>query len=160
MVVDAEKDTGAIFATENDRRITKVGCIMRSTRIDEIPQFFNVLMGSMSLVGPRPERAVFVKDYSEKNPEYQYRLAVKPGITGLAQVRGYYTTTAENKLKFDLMYIINYSLLLDIKILIQTVRVIFKREQAKGFSENETVVYVKNPDTTDPNRSIMVINPW
>lgn len=160
MVVDAEKDTGAIFATENDQRITKIGCFMRSARIDEIPQFINVLMGSMSLVGPRPERSVFVEEYSEKYPEYQYRLAVKPGITGLAQVRGYYTTTAENKLKFDLMYIINYSLLLDVKILIQTVRVVFKKEQAKGFGENESRVILKNTDTTDPNRSIMVINPW
>jgi exopolysaccharide biosynthesis polyprenyl glycosylphosphotransferase len=136
MVVDAEKDTGAILATENDQRITKIGSLMRSERIDEIPQFFNVLMGSMSLVGPRPERPVFVEEYSKLYPEYQYRMAVKPGITGLAQVRGNYTTTAENKIKFDLMYIINYSLLLDIKILIQTVRVVFKRDQAKGFDEN------------------------
>jgi len=141
MVEDAEKDTGAILATENDHRITKIGCFMRSARIDEIPQFFNVLRGSMSLVGPRPERPVFVEEYSKKYPEYQYRLAVKPGITGLAQVRGNYTTTAENKIKFDLMYIINYSLLLDIKILVQTVKVVFKKEQAKGFDEKDKHEY-------------------
>jgi len=149
MVEDAEKDTGAIFAMENDHRITKIGSFMRSTRIDEIPQFFNVLMGSMSLVGPRPERPIFVEEYSKKYPEYQYRLAVKPGITGLAQVKGNYTTTAENKMKFDLMYIINYSLLLDLKILFQTVKVVFKREQAKGFDEKDGVYNFAAEETDD-----------
>lgn len=139
MVEDAEKDTGAIMAKENDHRITKIGCIMRSVRIDEIPQFFNVLTGSMSLVGPRPERPVFVEEYSKMYPEYQYRLSVKPGITGLAQVKGNYTTTPENKMKFDLMYIINYSLLLDFKILAQTVRVVLKMDQAKGYGEYDGI---------------------
>lgn len=135
MVVDAEKNTGAVLAADNDQRITKTGCFMRSVRIDEIPQFFNVLIGNMSLVGPRPERPVFVEEYSRRYPEYYCRLAVKPGITGLAQVKGRYTTSAEKKLKFDLMYIINYTLLLDIKILFQTIGVILKKENANGYSE-------------------------
>ncbi|SCZ76098.1 sugar transferase [Acidaminobacter hydrogenoformans] len=138
MVVDAEKYCGAVFAEENDPRITKVGRIIRLTRIDEIPQFFNVLEGSMSVVGPRPERPVFVKVFSEKYPEYSHRLSVKPGITGLAQVTGNYTTSAENKIKFDLMYIINYSVLLDLKILLLTFKVVFKRERAEGFINNSS----------------------
>ncbi|MGI6727983.1 MAG: sugar transferase [Anaerovoracaceae bacterium] len=138
MVVDAEKYTGAVFATENDPRITKVGRIIRAARIDEIPQFFNVLIGNMSFVGPRPERPIFVKEFSKDFPEYQHRLAVKPGITGLAQVMGNYTTTIENKIKFDLMYIINYSMVLDIKIVMQTIKVVFKKEQAAGFSEEDS----------------------
>lgn len=139
MVVDAEKYSGAVFAVENDPRVTKMGRFMRSTRIDEIPQFFNVLTGSMSVVGPRPERPMFVDTFSKECPEYCHRLAVKPGITGLAQVMGNYTTTAENKIKFDLMYIINYSVMLDIQILFQTLIVIFKKEQSEGFSRQDGV---------------------
>lgn len=138
MVVDAEKYTGAVFAAENDPRITKIGRLMRATRIDEIPQFFNVLTGSMSMVGPRPERPMFVDSFSKEIPEYINRLAVKPGITGLAQVMGNYTTSPENKAKFDLVYIRDYSLLLDIKILFRTVKVVFTKEQAEGFSGTES----------------------
>ena len=134
MVVDAEKNTGAVFAAENDSRITKFGRLMRSVRIDEIPQFFNVLAGSMSIVGPRPERPQFVDEFSSKLPEYSSRLAVKPGITGLAQVMGSYTTSAENKVKFDLLYIRDYSLLLDLKILFRTVKVVLTKSKSKGFS--------------------------
>lgn len=137
MVVDAEKETGAVFAKENDCRITKIGRFLRASRIDEIPQFFNILAGSMSLVGPRPERPVFVEEYSGKFPEYRCRMQVKPGLTGLAQVKGRYTTSVKNKIKFDLMYIMNYSLWLDIKILAETVKVVLKGEQAKGFDEYE-----------------------
>ncbi len=153
MVVDAEEHTGAVLALDNDQRITRAGAFMRSSRIDEIPQFFNVLTGSMSLVGPRPERPVFVEEYSRRYPEYYCRLAVKPGITGLAQVKGRYTTSAEKKMKFDLMYIINYSFLLDLKILFQTVRVVFRREQSKGFDEKEVVncLYIPEPDTVEIN---------
>ena len=156
MVVDAERDTGAVLATENDCRITKIGCLMRSVRIDEIPQFFNVLMGSMSLVGPRPERPLFVEEFSRKYSEYYYRLSVKPGITGLAQVKGNYTTTVENKMKFDLMYIINYSLPLDIKILFETVKVVLKREQAKGFDEKENTnsIFITDLDISDLERRL------
>ena len=135
MIMDAEKYTGAVFASENDPRVTKIGRLMRNTRIDEIPQFFNVLAGSMSLVGPRPERPVFVKQFCKELPEYNSRLAVKPGITGLAQVMGNYTTSSYNKVKFDLVYIRNYSLWLDFKILFKTVQVVFRKEQAAGFKE-------------------------
>ncbi|MDD4564174.1 MAG: sugar transferase [Eubacteriales bacterium] len=141
MVVDAEKSTGAVFAAENDPRITKFGHLMRASRIDEIPQFFNVLMGNMSIVGPRPERPQFVEEFSSKLPEYSGRLAVKPGITGLAQVMGNYTTSAENKAKFDLVYIRDYSLLLDLKILAMTVKVVFTKSQSKGFSTEKASVY-------------------
>jgi lipopolysaccharide/colanic/teichoic acid biosynthesis glycosyltransferase len=96
-------------------------------RIDEIPQFFNVLAGSMSMIGPRPERPQFVEEFSKELPEYAGRLAVKPGITGLAQVLANYTTTPENKAKFDLVYIRDYSLLLDLKILFRTVKVVFTK---------------------------------
>lgn len=133
MVVDAEKETGAVFASENDPRITKIGHLMRAVRIDEIPQFFNVLKGSMSMIGPRPERPQFVEEYSKELPEYSSRLAVKPGITGLAQVMGNYTTSAENKAKFDLVYIRDYSLFLDFKILFKTIKVVFTKSQSKGF---------------------------
>ena len=137
MVIDAEKETGAVFASENDARITRFGAKMRACRLDEIPQFFNVLKGDMSIIGPRPERPVFVQKFSEQNPEYQNRFAVKPGITGLAQVMGNYTTTPENKLKFDLVYIREYALLLDLKILFKTVGVVFSGRQARGFSEED-----------------------
>jgi exopolysaccharide biosynthesis polyprenyl glycosylphosphotransferase len=133
MVVDAETHTGAVFATEKDPRVTKVGGFMRKFRMDEIPQFFNVLTGSMSVVGPRPERPVFIENFTEKIPEYINRVLVKPGITGLAQVMGNYTTTPENKVKFDMMYIKDYSLLLDIKIMFRTVAVVFTKEQSEGF---------------------------
>jgi lipopolysaccharide/colanic/teichoic acid biosynthesis glycosyltransferase len=147
MVVDAEEHTGAVLAMDNDQRITKAGALMRATRIDEIPQFFNVLTGSMSLVGPRPERPVFVEEYCRRYPEYYCRLAVKPGITGLAQVKGSYTTSAEKKMKFDLIYIINYSFLLDLKILFQTVRVVLNREKAKGIIQNENIYFIPAEDT-------------
>lgn len=139
MIHEAEKLTGAVFAKEHDARITKIGRLMRATRIDEIPQFFNVLGGSMSLIGPRPERPVFVEQFIEEIPEYSSRLMVKPGITGLAQVMGNYTTTADNKLKFDLIYIRDYSIFLDLKIIVKTVGVVFKKEQAEGFSKERTI---------------------
>ncbi len=134
MVVDAEKDTGAVFAKENDHRITKIGHFIRAFRIDEIPQFFNVLAGHMSLVGPRPERPVFVEKYRREIPEYRHRMWVKPGITGLAQVKGHYTTSVTNKIRFDLAYIMNYSPWLDFKILAETIKVVFMGKKSKGFS--------------------------
>lgn len=133
MLVDAEKYTGTICAMENDPRITRTGAFLRSSRIDEIPQFFNVLRGNMSIVGPRPERPYFVEQFCRENPEYLLRLSVKPGITGLAQVMANYTTTPENKLKFDLFYIKSYSPFLDLRILLKTVEVIFLKNRARGF---------------------------
>lgn len=154
MVVDAEKYTGAVFAAEDDPRITRIGRLMRATRIDEIPQFFNVLTGSMSMVGPRPERPVFVEEFSKEIPEYTNRLAVKPGITGLAQVMGNYTTSAENKVRFDLVYIRDYSLLLDFKILLKTVKVVLTKEQAEGFCEKDKGLAFDLPAEMDPDGTL------
>lgn len=134
MVPDAEEATGPILATENDPRITGLGRFLRDTRLDELPQLINVLKGDMSLVGPRPERAHFAKEFCLTVPSYQYRMAVKPGITGLAQVYGRYSTTAARKVRFDLMYIYDYSLVLDLKILLKTIPVVLKREQAAGIA--------------------------
>lgn len=156
MVVDAEKYTGAVFAFENDPRVTRVGRFMRTTRIDEIPQFFNVLAGSMSVIGPRPERPQFVQTFSEVLPEYSSRLAVKPGITGLAQVMGNYTTSAENKVKFDLVYIRDYSLLLDLKILFKTIRVVFTKSQSEGFSPHDNApVFTLEAESTFENQPLL-----
>lgn len=132
MIVDAERFTGEVLAQKEDPRITKVGRIIRATRIDEIPQFFNVFLGHMSIVGPRPERPCFVKEILKEYPDYLHRFAVKPGITGLAQVQSNYTTTPENKLKFDLVYIKRYSPLLDLAILLKTVGVVFRKERSQG----------------------------
>ncbi|WCN38102.1 sugar transferase [Aneurinibacillus uraniidurans] len=137
MVQDAEKYTGPMLAVEKDSRITPLGHFIRATRLDEIPQLFNVLKGDMSLVGPRPERAFFIEQFSEMLPDYTYRMSVKPGITGMAQVMARYSTTAEDKLRFDLMYVRNYSLALDIKILLQTIRVVFQWGQSKGVQHSE-----------------------
>ncbi|MEC3883968.1 sugar transferase [Halobacillus sp. HZG1] len=132
MVADAENKTGPVLATVRDPRITPIGSFMRATRIDELPQLFNVLKGEMSLIGPRPEREYFVKQFNKQFPDYHHRLEVKPGITGLAQVYAKYTTSAEDKLRFDLAYVKNYSFLSDWKILTLTLKVIFQREQAEG----------------------------
>lgn len=127
MVDEAEARTGPVLARSDDSRVTPVGRVLRATRIDEIPQLFNVLNGSMSLVGPRPERPEFVAEFQRTIPGYAERLQVKPGLTGLAQVNGEYHTTPEYKLKYDLAYIYNYSLWLDVRVLTETVKVILTR---------------------------------
>ena len=132
MVNDAEQKTGPVLAVEKDPRITRLGAFLRATRLDELPQIFNVIIGNMAIVGPRPERKFFIDQFKETIPYYSYRMMVKPGITGFAQVKGRYTTTPEDKLRFDLMYIRNYSFGLDLSILLQTVRVVFQREKAAG----------------------------
>ncbi|MCC6446937.1 MAG: sugar transferase [Armatimonadetes bacterium] len=126
MVTDAERRTGPVLSSQNDTRVTFVGKILRKTKIDEIPQFVNVLKGDMSVVGPRPERPCFVKDYIETIPGYRERLKVRPGITGLAQVCGYYLTDPHTKLRYDLMYTYNPSLCWDLKIIILTFAVVWK----------------------------------
>ena len=125
MSEDAEETTGPVLSEENDPRVTPIGRILRKTRIDELPQLINVLRGEMSLVGPRPERPFFVEQFIHDMPEYSHRFAVKAGITGYAQVLGNYSTSPEDKLRYDLMYIRNYSLILDIKLILQTIRVLF-----------------------------------
>ncbi len=138
MVTDAEKDGKARLATQNDDRITPVGRFIRATRIDELPQFFNILIGDMSVVGPRPERPEIHQEYCEKVPEFDFRLSVKAGLTGYAQVYGKYNTTTYDKLKFDMMYVQKTSILLDIQLILLTLRVIFQKEATEGLDEGET----------------------
>jgi exopolysaccharide biosynthesis polyprenyl glycosylphosphotransferase len=127
MIADAERESGETFAQPDDPRVTRVGAVLRRLRLDEVPQFLNVLKGDMSFVGPRPERPGFVRLFSKSLPGYNERHKVKPGMTGLAQVRGYYDTAAENKLRYDLAYIYNYSFSLDLLILLETIKVILTR---------------------------------
>ena len=132
MVVDAEKYAGAVLATDNDPRITRVGRIIRPFRLDELPQLLNILKGDMSIVGPRPERKVIADEYCKDIPEFAYRLKVRAGLTGYAQIYGKYNTSAYDKLRLDLMYIENYSLLLDLKLMILTIRILFSKESTEG----------------------------
>lgn len=129
---DAEKDGVARLAGENDARITKTGRIIRAIRFDELPQLFNILKGDMSIVGPRPERPEIAAEYEDVIPEFRYRLKVKAGLTGYAQVYGKYNTTAYDKLKLDLMYIQNYSLRMDFEIMLKTVQILFIKESTEG----------------------------
>ena len=135
MKENAEQDGKERLSQKDDDRITKVGHFIRATRLDEIPQFFNILKGDMSLVGPRPERPAIATKYEEAIPEFAYRLKVKAGLTGYAQVYGKYNTTAYDKLKLDLMYIQNYRISLDIEILMKTIQVIFTSDAAEGVED-------------------------
>ena len=136
MCVDSEKN-GARLASKHDSRITPVGHVLRNLHLDELPQLFNVFMGDMSLVGPRPERDVIMQEYEQEIPEFHYRLKVKAGLTGYAQVYGKYNTTPYDKLKLDLFYIENYSFLLDIKLLFMTVKIFFQKEVSEGVDDNQ-----------------------
>ena len=131
MVEDAEQRP----ATDDDDRITKVGHVIRATRIDELPQIFNIIKGDMSIVGPRPERTEHVEKYTAAIPEFEFRSKVKGGLTGFAQIYGKYNTSAYDKIKLDLMYIENYSFLLDIKLILMTIRIVFKKESTEGFDK-------------------------
>lgn len=133
MIVDAEKDGRPHPAGEKDDRITKVGSIIRACRIDELPQLFNILSGNMSIVGPRPERYEHVEKYTKEIPEFKFREKVKGGLTGYAQVYGKYNTTALDKLKLDLIYITNYSVVLDLQIMFETIKILFQKESTEGF---------------------------
>jgi exopolysaccharide biosynthesis polyprenyl glycosylphosphotransferase len=123
MHVDAETN-GPQWARQNDSRITKIGYYLRKYRIDEIPQFINILRGDMSLIGPRPERLIFINEFEKEIPSFSDRLQVKPGITGWAQINGGYDLTPREKLELDLYYIRHYSFLLDAKILLKSIPVI------------------------------------
>ena len=131
MVEDAEQRP----ATDDDDRITKVGHVIRATRIDELPQIFNIIKGDMSIVGPRPERTEHVEKYTAAIPEFEFRNKVKGGLTGYAQIYGKYNTSAYDKIKLDLMYIENYSFLLDLKLILMTIRIVFKKESTEGFDK-------------------------
>ncbi len=127
-------------AVKDDTRITRVGRKIRRNRIDELPQLFNVLIGQMSLVGPRPEPALLVSDYEKKLPEFKYRKRVKGGITGYAQVYGKYNTSPEDKLKLDLIYIEDMSFILDIKLILLTVKTVFIPEASEGFAKKKNEI--------------------
>ena len=132
MKQDAEAKCGPVLAAEGDPRITKFGRFMRATRHDELPQLFNVLKGEMSIVGPRPERPFFVKQFIAQKPEYDYRHNVKPGITGLAQIAGKYNTSAYDKLIYDLLYIQDVSVKTDLMIMLQTFKVLLTKSSTEG----------------------------
>lgn len=138
MIVNAEKAGGAQLAKANDSRITPVGRFIRSTRIDELPQLFNIIKGDMSFVGPRPERPQIMAEYMENIPEFAFRLRVKAGLTGFAQIYGKYNTVPYDKLKLDLFYIENYSLWLDIKLILMTIKTILKKDSTEGISSEQT----------------------
>lgn len=137
MIVDAEKDGSPIPARDNDPRVTPIGKFLRVSRLDELPQLLDILVGNMSLVGPRPERLENVEMYTKEVPEFQYRLKVRGGLTGYAQLYGKYNTHPYDKLQLDLMYIQNYSLLLDIKLLLMTVKIMFIKESTDGFGKKK-----------------------
>lgn len=136
MCVDSEKN-GARLASRHDSRITPVGKVLRNLHLDELPQLFNVLVGDMSMVGPRPERECIMREYQKELPEFDYRLKVKAGLTGYAQVYGKYNTTPLDKLKLDLFYVENYSFLLDIKLLFMTVKIFFQKEVSEGVDDKQ-----------------------
>jgi exopolysaccharide biosynthesis polyprenyl glycosylphosphotransferase len=131
MVRDAESGTGPVLATDADPRITPLGNLLRRFRIDELPQLANILIGQMSFIGPRPERPFFVDRFVTEIPGYRERFKVKPGATGLAQVSGGYATTPERKLKYDLIYMYHQDLLMDVQILVETVRVVLTGHGAR-----------------------------
>lgn len=138
MRVDAEKDGVARLASQNDSRITPVGKFIRKVRLDELPQLFNILKGEMSFIGPRPERPEIIKQYMEDMPEFAFRMKMKAGLAGYAQVYGKYNTTPYDKLKLDLFYIENYTVWLDLKLMLLTLKILFKPESTEGIDEKQT----------------------
>ncbi len=138
MKVDAEKDGVARLAAKHDDRITPVGRFIRMVRIDELPQLFNILKGEMTFIGPRPERPEIIEQYMKDMPEFLFRTKVKAGLAGYAQVYGKYNTTPYDKLKLDLFYIENYSIWLDIKLMLLTLKILFKPDSTEGVDSSQT----------------------
>ena len=143
MRVDAEKDGVARLAAKNDSRITPVGKVIRKVRLDELPQLLNILKGDMSFIGPRPERPEIIAQYKEDMPEFVFRMKVKAGLAGYAQVYGKYNTTPYDKLKLDLTYIENYTVWLDIKLMLLTLKILFVPESTEGVDANQTTALKK-----------------
>lgn len=145
MRADSEK-AGARLAMKNDDRITPVGRVLRNIHFDELPQLFNIIKGDMSLVGPRPERPEIAAEYEKEIPEFSYRLKVKAGLTGYAQVYGKYNTTPYDKLKLDLTYIENYSFFLDLQLIATTVKILFQKENTEGVEQWQVTAATKETD--------------
>lgn len=143
MEVDAEKDGVARLASKHDPRITPVGRFIRATRIDELPQLWNILKGDMSFIGPRPERPDIIDKYMEEMPEFAFRMKVKAGLAGYAQVYGKYNTTPYDKLKLDLTYIEQYSVWLDLKLMLLTLPILIKPESTEGVDSTQTTAIKK-----------------
>ncbi len=146
MRVDAEKDGVARLAAKNDSRITPVGKFIRAVRIDELPQLFNILRGDMSFIGPRPERPEIIARYVQEMPEFVFRMKVKAGLAGYAQVYGKYNTTPYDKLKLDLAYIENYTVWLDLKLMLLTLKILFKPESTEGVDSRQITAMRKEED--------------
>lgn len=151
MKTDAEKDGVARLAQKNDSRITPIGKFIRKCRIDELPQLINILRGDMSFIGPRPERPEIIKQYVEVMPEFVFRMKVKAGLAGFAQVYGKYNTSPYDKLKLDLTYIENYSLWLDIKLMMLTLKILFWPDSTEGV-ESEQVTAFKEDYNSDQDK--------
>lgn len=145
MRTDAEKDGVARLASKNDNRITPIGKFIRMVRLDELPQLFNILCGDMSFIGPRPERPEIIQQYEENMPEFGFRTKVKAGLAGYAQVYGKYNTTPYDKLKLDLFYIENYTVWLDIKLMLLTLKILFRPESTEGIEDSQ-VTALKEED--------------
>lgn len=138
MRMDSEKE-GARLAMKDDDRVTPIGKILRNIHVDELPQLVNILKGDMSWVGPRPERPEIAQQYSKYIPEFDFRLKVKAGLTGYAQIYGKYNTTPYDKLKLDLYYIENGNIVMDIRLLLMTVKILFQKENTEGVEKNQKI---------------------
>ena len=134
---------GPVFKIKDDPRITRVGKFIRKTSLDELPQLFNILKGEMSFIGPRPERPQSIREYIEEMPEFAYRTRVKAGLAGYAQVYGKYNTTPYDKLKLDLFYIENYSVWLDLKLMLLTLKILFTPDSTEGVDEKQVTAMKK-----------------
>jgi exopolysaccharide biosynthesis polyprenyl glycosylphosphotransferase len=146
MRMDAEDDGIPRLTTHDDDRITPIGRIIRRTRIDELPQLFNVLSGSMSLVGPRPERPEIAEQYEKIYPNFSLRTKVKAGITGFAQIHGRYSTAPDEKLLMDIMYIETFSIWQDIRLILQTLKVLFKSSSSEGIPKDKETALKSNEE--------------
>ena len=148
MRVQKPGEEGYCMTRKNDDRITPIGHVIRKLHLDELPQIFNILKGEMSIVGPRPETPKLAAEYKENIPEFDFRLKVKAGLTGFAQVYGKYNTTPYDKLKLDLTYIENYSFLLDMKLLVLTAEILFVKDNTEGIDANQTHAELKTKITS------------